>query len=107
MQGKILSSLMKEKGVVQKDVAKGIGVSQKTVSRWVTGEYLIPTVHIRALAKFFVVDESVFNVESDIDTIICKIYSLILEAKDIPSVKRSLETSLDMCMLYKKTSKRS
>ena len=38
MNGKFLSELRKEQGLTQKQLAEGLGVSDKTISKWECGD---------------------------------------------------------------------
>jgi HTH-type transcriptional regulator/antitoxin HigA len=58
--GEVLAFLMEQKGLTQKEVAKGTGIHQSVLSRFIRGEREPTLEHVRKLAKFFEVDSSVF-----------------------------------------------
>jgi len=51
--GKIITSKRKEKGVTQDDLAKFIGISKSSVSKWETEQSLPDIAHLPQLASFF------------------------------------------------------
>lgn len=51
--GDILQSLLEEEGLKQSDLAEGIGVSQRAVSKWVTKVSEPTETSIYKCAKFF------------------------------------------------------
>lgn len=55
-----LQSLRKEDGVLQKDLAKAIGVSKQTVSMWENGDRNPTFENVEAVADFFNVNMATF-----------------------------------------------
>ena len=51
--GAFLASLRKEKGLTQEQLGEKMGVSNKTVSRWETGNYLPPVEMLQQLSSFY------------------------------------------------------
>lgn len=51
--GAFLASLRKEKGLTQEQLGEKMGVSNKTVSRWETGNYLPPVEMMQQLSSFY------------------------------------------------------
>ena len=51
--GAFLATLRKEKGLTQEQLGEIIGVSNKTVSRWETGNYLPPVEMLQQLSSFY------------------------------------------------------
>lgn len=51
--GKFIADLRKEKGLTQEQLGDKIGVTNKTVSRWETGVYLLPADMMLALGELF------------------------------------------------------
>ncbi len=49
--GIFLSELRKEKNLTQEELGEGIGVTNKTVSRWGNGNYLPPVEILQILSK--------------------------------------------------------
>jgi HTH-type transcriptional regulator / antitoxin HigA len=58
--GEVLTFLMEQKDLTQQEVAKGTGIHQSVVSRFIKGEREPTLEHVRKLAKFFGVDSAVF-----------------------------------------------
>lgn len=51
--GLFLKQLRNEKGITQEQLGEKIGVSNKTVSRWETGNYLPPVECLNLLSEFY------------------------------------------------------
>ena len=51
--GSFLAELRKEKGLTQEKLGEILGVSNKTVSRWETGNYLAPVEMLQALSTYY------------------------------------------------------
>ena len=51
--GQFLSALRKEKGLTQEQLGEKLGVTNKTVSRWETGNYLPPVEILQMLSDFY------------------------------------------------------
>lgn len=51
--GKFLSLLRKEKSLTQEQLAEKLGVNNKTISRWETGNYMPPIEMLLELSKFY------------------------------------------------------
>jgi len=51
--GSFLAELRKEKGLTQEKLGEILGVSNKTVSRWETGNYLPPVEMLQALSTYY------------------------------------------------------
>lgn len=51
--GGFLQSLRKERGITQEQLGEKLGVSNKTVSRWETGNYLPPVEMLQALSDMY------------------------------------------------------
>lgn len=51
--GKFLAQLRKEKGLTQEQLAEKLGVNNKTISRWETGNYMPPVEMLLELSKFY------------------------------------------------------
>ncbi len=54
--GQFLKQLRKEKGITQEEFAEKIGVSGRTVSRWVTGSNMPDISLLVDIADFYEVD---------------------------------------------------
>ncbi len=50
--GKNLKAIMKEKDVIQKELAYGVGTSQGVVSLWVNGKKMPYVAYLLMIAKF-------------------------------------------------------
>ncbi|MFS8367802.1 MULTISPECIES: helix-turn-helix domain-containing protein, partial [Acetobacter] len=46
-----LKAILKERGITQAQLASQMGVSEPTVSRWISGKALIPTQMLRAVSQ--------------------------------------------------------
>lgn len=53
MFGRNLKKLREQRGLIQADVGKGIGVEQQQISKWETGALEPDIHHLCALADFF------------------------------------------------------
>ena len=51
--GSFLAELRKEKGMTQEQLGEKLGVSNKTVSRWETGNYLPPVEMLQSLSTYY------------------------------------------------------
>ena len=51
--GNFLAELRKEKGLTQEELGEILGVSNKTVSRWETGNYMPPVEMLQALSTYY------------------------------------------------------
>lgn len=51
--GKFLSLLRKEKNLTQEQLAEKLGINNKTISRWETGNYMPPIEMLLELSKFY------------------------------------------------------
>lgn len=51
--GKFIAELRKEKGLTQEQLGEKVGVTNKTVSRWETGNYLPPADMLLILSELF------------------------------------------------------
>lgn len=51
--GSFLAQLRKEKGLTQEKLGEMLGVSNKTVSRWETGNYLPPVEMLQLLSTYY------------------------------------------------------
>jgi HTH-type transcriptional regulator / antitoxin HigA len=58
--GEVLAFLMEQKNLTQQEVAKGTGIHQSVLSRFIKGEREPTLDQVRKLAGFFGVDSSVF-----------------------------------------------
>ena len=53
--GKFIAELRKEKGLTQEQFGEKVGVTNKTVSRWETGQYLPPADVLLMMSELFAV----------------------------------------------------
>ncbi|MEE1314535.1 MAG: helix-turn-helix domain-containing protein [Faecalimonas sp.] len=53
--GDFLKQLRNEKNLTQEQLGEQIGVTNKTISRWETGKYMIPVEYLETLSKLFCV----------------------------------------------------
>lgn len=53
--GKFIAELRKEKGLTQEQLGEKVGVTNKTVSRWETGQYLPPADVLLMMSELFAV----------------------------------------------------
>ncbi|MBR3840396.1 MAG: helix-turn-helix transcriptional regulator [Erysipelotrichales bacterium] len=51
--GRFLAQLRKEKSLTQEQLAEELGVNNKTISRWETGNYMPPVEMLLELSKFY------------------------------------------------------
>ena len=51
--GKFIAELRKKQGLTQEQLGENIGVTNKTISRWETGNYLPPADALMAMSELF------------------------------------------------------
>lgn len=51
--GGFLAALRKERGLTQEQLGQAVGVTNKTVSRWETGNYLPPVEMLQAMSELY------------------------------------------------------
>lgn len=51
--GKFIAELRKEKNLTQEELGEKLGVTNKTISRWETGTYMVPADILLAMSQLF------------------------------------------------------
>ena len=88
---RLLSSLRRKKGVTQAAIAEELGISDKTYSRWETGEALPDMESLDALSKYFKISPTAFFGSEVYDSVQDTIKRMYSDLSPSEQVQKSFE----------------